>query len=79
MKVSSRYAVSTEGRVIYVALKLIFCQDCKLPIIARQLFTRGLPGQAAAVVCYDCRPFEVDEVSPNWQGSDRPEVDHIEI
>lgn len=81
MRESTRYAVSTSGRVILLALQLTFCQCCNLPIIRGQLFTRGLPGNGQARVCYDCRAFDVDEheVNPNWQKSNRPELDFVEI
>ena len=81
MNQSTRYARSTERRVVFLALRLIFCQACSLPIVRGQLFTRGLPGNGQARVCYECRPFEVDEeeVNPNWQGNPRPELDFVEI
>lgn len=81
MSASIKYAVSTSGRIIFLALKLVFCEQCTEPILRGQLFTRGLPGAGQANVCYECRPFEVDEreINPNWQDNSRPEVDFVEI
>ena len=81
MRESTQYAVSTSGRVIFLALQLMFCQSCQLPIVRGQLFTRGLPGCGQALVCYECRPFVIDEeeVNINWQESNRPELDFVEI
>jgi len=81
MSESVKYARSTEGRVIFLAFQLTFCHVCKLPIVRGQLFTRGWPGNGRALVCYECRSFEVDEeeVNINWEGNPRPELDFVEI
>jgi len=73
---SSRYALSVEGRRIYVALEVILCDQCLAEILRGDLFTRGLPGHSTARVCPACRPFEVKEgtVLAQWRHATRHDV-----
>lgn len=72
---SSRYAMTVSGRRIYVALVTLQCDGCMTKILRGDLFTRGLPGDASAKVCADCRPFEVEEreVERGWRHATRYE------
>jgi len=72
---SSRYALSVEGRRIYVALEVILCEQCMAEILRGDLLTKGLPGHPTARVCHVCRPFEVDEqtIMGSWRHATRHE------
>lgn len=69
----SKYAMTVEGRRIYVALETLCCDGCTTTILRGDLFTRGLPGDPTAKVCHECRPFEVEEqeVVATWRHATR--------